>query len=83
MTEAYPQLHSFMADRRRRVDDTMLRLLPDGASPAPRLAEAMTYSALGGGKRIRPILVYAACELAGGTAEQADVPAAAIELLHT
>jgi farnesyl diphosphate synthase len=43
----------------------------------------MTYAALGGGKRIRPILVYAACELAGGTPEQADVPAAAIELLHT
>ena len=83
MTEAYPQLHAFMSDRRRRVEDTMLRLLPDGASPAPRLAEAMTYAALGGGKRIRPILVYAACELAGGTAEQADVPAAAIELLHT
>lgn len=83
MTEAYPQLQAFMTDRRRRVDDTMLRLLPDGASPAPRLAEAMTYAALGGGKRIRPILVYAACELAGGTAEQADVPAAAIELLHT
>ena len=69
MTEAYPQLQAFMTDRRRRVDDTMLRLLPDGASPAPRLAEAMTYAALGGGKRIRPILVYAACELAGGTAE--------------
>lgn len=83
MTEVYPQLQAFMADRRLRVEGTLLRRLPDGASPAPRLAEAMTYAALGGGKRIRPILVYAACELAGGTAEQADVPAAAIELLHT
>ena len=83
MTDAFARLQDFMATRRKRVDDTMLRLLPDGASPAPRLAEAMTYAALGGGKRIRPILVYAACELAGGSAEQADVPAAAIELLHT
>jgi len=83
MTEVYPQLQAFMADRRLRVEGTLLRRLPDGASPAPRLAEAMTYAALAGGKRIRPILVYAACELAGGTAEQADVPAAAIELLHT
>jgi geranylgeranyl pyrophosphate synthase len=83
MTEAFIRLQDFMATRRKRVDDTMLRLLPDGASPAPRLAEAMTYAALGGGKRIRPILVYAACELAGGSTEQADVPAAAIELLHT
>jgi farnesyl diphosphate synthase len=72
-----------MAARRRRVEDTMLRLLPNSSSAAPRLADAMTYAAMGGGKRIRPILVYAACELAGGTAEMADVAAAAIELLHT
>lgn len=76
-------LQSFMKELHRRVDSAMLRLLPNNTSPAPRLAEAMTYSALGGGKRIRPILAYAACELAGGSAEQADVVAAAIELLHT
>lgn len=72
-----------MQERCRRVDAAMLRLLPNHTSPAPRLAEAMTYAALGGGKRIRPILTYAACELAGGRAEQADVVATAIELLHT
>src|SRR5690554_1585057 len=76
-------LLDFMQERRRRVDATMLRLLPNHTSSAPRLAEAMTYAALGGGKRIRPILAYAACELAGGQSEQADVVAAAIELLHT
>ncbi|MEE4249055.1 MAG: farnesyl diphosphate synthase [Alcanivoracaceae bacterium] len=72
-----------MTSRQRRVESTMLRLLPNNSSAAPRLAEAMTYAAMGGGKRIRPILVYAACELAGGTPDQADVAAAAIELLHT
>src|SRR5690554_515061 len=77
------ELLDFMQERRRRVDATMLRLLPNHTSSAPRLAEAMTYAALGGGKRIRPILAYAACELAGGQSEQADVVAAAIELLHT
>ena len=44
MTEAYPHLQAFMADRRRRVDDTMLRLLPDGASPAPRALFATGHS---------------------------------------
>ena len=83
MSSNFDDLHSFMTARRRRVEDTMLRLLPNNTSAAPRLAEAMTYAAMGGGKRIRPILVYAACELAGGTVEQADVAAAAIELLHT
>ncbi|MDF1630516.1 MAG: polyprenyl synthetase family protein [Alcanivoracaceae bacterium] len=83
MSSNFEDLHDFMAARRRRVEDTMLRLLPNSSSAAPRLADAMTYAAMGGGKRIRPILVYAACELAGGTAEIADVAAAAIELLHT
>ncbi|MCC1497018.1 polyprenyl synthetase family protein [Alcanivorax sp. 1008] len=83
MSSNFEDLHDFMAARRRRVEETMLRLLPNSTSAAPRLADAMTYAAMGGGKRIRPILVYAACELAGGTAEMADVAAAAIELLHT
>ena len=42
----------------------------------------MRYAALGGGKRIRPLLVYGATALAGGTPEQADTPAAAVELIH-
>lgn len=83
MTSDHTGLKTFMADRRRRVDDALLKLLPDHRTPAPRLAEAMRYAVLGSGKRVRPILVYAACELAGGSPEQADVAAAAIELLHT
>lgn len=83
MSSEIKGLQGFMTSRRQRVEATMLRLLPNHTSAAPRLAEAMTYAAMGVGKRIRPILVYAACELAGGKAEQADVAAAAIELLHT
>jgi geranylgeranyl pyrophosphate synthase len=83
MASDFSDLSAFMADRRQRVEHTMQRLLPDQLCPASRLAEAMAYSALGGGKRIRPILVYAACELAGGEPGNADVAAAAIELLHT
>lgn len=71
-----------MTQGRARVEQTLLRELPDHRSPSARLADAMRYAATGGGKRIRPILVYAACELAGGDASQADIPAAAIELVH-
>lgn len=71
-----------MTQGRARVEQTLLRELPDHRSPSARLADAMRYAATGGGKRIRPILVYAACELAGGDAAQADIPAAAIELVH-
>ena len=47
------------------------------------LREAMRYSLLAGGKRLRPILCLAACELAGGQAEQAMPTAVALEMIHT
>ena len=51
--------------------------------PMPaNLREAIRYSALGPGKRMRPILVIRGCEAVGGTAEQALAPAAALELIH-
>ena len=43
----------------------------------------MRYSLLAGGKRVRPVLLLAACELLGGDLEQAKVPAAALEMIHT
>ncbi|CAM3708235.1 polyprenyl synthetase family protein [Parendozoicomonas haliclonae] len=48
-----------------------------------RIREAMAYSTLAGGKRVRPLLVLASCEALGGTAEQALPAACAIELIHT
>lgn len=47
------------------------------------LSEAMRYSLLAGGKRIRPILMIAFCEMSGGTAENALGAACGIEMLHT
>lgn len=47
------------------------------------VAEAMDYSLEAGGKRIRPVLVQAFCELFGGKAEDAASPASAIEMIHT
>jgi geranylgeranyl diphosphate synthase type II len=48
-----------------------------------RIYEAMRYSLLAGGKRLRPILCLAACELVGGTIDQALPTACALEMLHT
>ena len=47
------------------------------------LIEAMNYSLEAGGKRIRPVLVYAFCEALGGDYKKAAAPAAAIEMIHT
>jgi len=59
------------------------RRLLGAARPPPRLLEAMRYSLLAGGKRLRPVLVIAACEATGGAREDAWSAALAIEYLHT
>lgn len=47
------------------------------------LTDAMNYSLKAGGKRIRPVLVYAFCEALGGDYKRAAAPACAIEMIHT
>jgi farnesyl diphosphate synthase len=66
-------------ERQRRIEDVLDRALaPDGT----KLIEAMRYATLGGGKRMRPLLAYAAGELAGADAAIVDGPAAAVEMIH-
>ena len=48
-----------------------------------KIVEAMRYSLLAGGKRIRPVMCIAACEMFGGTEEQAMPTAVAIEMIHS
>ncbi len=52
-------------------------------APQEKLFESMRYSLLAGGKRIRPVMTQAFCELCGGTAEQALPFGAAVEMIHT
>ncbi|MCY3839423.1 MAG: geranyl transferase, partial [Gammaproteobacteria bacterium] len=56
----------------RRVDGVLARVLSKATSVPPRLADAMRYAVLGGGKRIRPRLVYASGRLAGAHTELLD-----------
>jgi geranylgeranyl pyrophosphate synthase len=72
-----------LASLRDRIEDALARHLPAGAALSPRLLEAMRYSTLAGGKRIRPLLVLAACSAGGGDASHAIVPACALEYVHT
>jgi len=64
-----------------RVDAYLAEWLAERPMPA-NLREAMTYAALGPGKRMRPTLVLRSAEAVGGRAEAALAPAAAIELIH-
>ncbi len=52
-------------------------------SPQKTVIDAMNYSLEAGGKRIRPVLVYAFCEALGGDYTRACAPACAIEMIHT
>ena len=65
------------------LTDRKLGELLQNPSIPPILSESMAYSVFSGGKRLRPSLCMAACELCGGRAEDALVPACALELIHT
>ncbi|MEP6678121.1 MAG: polyprenyl synthetase family protein [Betaproteobacteria bacterium] len=67
------------ADRQQRIGAVLERVLADEPG---RLGDAMRYATLGGGKRVRPLLAYAAGEVAGGDPANVDAPAAAVELIH-
>jgi len=65
-----------------RVEETLQRVLPAPEIAPQRLHQAMRYAVLGGGKRVRPLLTFAAGELAGADAERVRIAAAAVELIH-
>ncbi|MBK4730335.1 polyprenyl synthetase family protein [Oxynema sp. CENA135] len=74
-------LSTYLADRKARVDAALEASLP--VTYPEKIYEAMRYSLLAGGKRLRPILGLATCELAGGTVEMAMPTACALEMIHT
>lgn len=65
-----------------RVDAVLAELFEAPLNPLSRIYQAMRYSVAGGGKRIRPLLVYASCEALGGDLDRADGAACAVELIH-
>jgi farnesyl diphosphate synthase len=65
-----------------RVEQDLEQILPSLAIAPARLHEAMRYAVLGGGKRVRPLLAFAAGEVARARPESVGIAAAAVELVH-
>jgi farnesyl diphosphate synthase len=73
---------SWIAVRQSHFEAVLSELLPRAEIAPQRLHEAMRYAVLDGGKRVRPLLVFAAGELAGADASRLNIAAAAVELIH-
>jgi farnesyl diphosphate synthase len=71
-----------MASIQVRVESALARALPAADHEPRRLHAAMRYAVLGGGKRVRPLLVFAAGESTGAAPERLDAVACAVELVH-
>ncbi|MBT8147441.1 MAG: polyprenyl synthetase family protein [Gammaproteobacteria bacterium] len=75
-------LDQFLALCQQRVELELRQLLAVSDRQSGKLQEAMLYASLNGGKRVRPVLVYASALAAGCELQQADKAAAAVELVH-
>jgi geranylgeranyl diphosphate synthase, type II len=76
-------IERYMRERAAMVERALARAVTETDAAAGRLFEAMRYSLLAGGKRLRPVLALAACEGVGGALEAAMGFACAIEMIHT
>lgn len=68
---------------RKLFEEHLMDFIPDIDQKSITLYDSMRYSLTAGGKRIRPVLLMAACEFCGGKAEEALPYACAIEYIHT
>ena len=76
------EFRAWMAEVQTRVERALERALPAASQPPQRLHEAIRYAVLGGGKRIRPLLAFAAGEFTRAAPERLDAVACALEFLH-
>jgi len=76
-------LSDVLRERGERVRQALDRTLAATDEHSQRLYEAMRYMVLGGGKKLRPVLVLLAAEACGGSAEEAMPAACSIEMVHT
>src|ERR1700690_596131 len=73
---------AWMNARQARLQTVLAEALPGSGHGPKRLHDAMRYAVLGGGKRVRPLLAFAAGEAAGAAADRGEKAAAAVELIH-
>ncbi len=72
----------FVASARLRVDNYLDQVLPAAAASEKNLQAAIRYSVFNGGKRVRPVLAYAAAQAVGEITRSTDGVAAAVEMIH-
>src|ERR1017187_7937848 len=73
---------SWSCAHQKRFEDVLRSILPLADTSPQRLHAAMRYSVLDGGKRVRPLLAFAAGELVGAPLARVNLAAAAVELIH-
>jgi geranylgeranyl diphosphate synthase type II len=76
-------LDAYLKERAALIERALVQKVAESDGPSSRLFEAMRYSLLAGGKRLRPVLALAACEAVGGNIDAALGFACAIEMIHT
>ena len=74
-------LSAYLQERQASVEAALDRAIP--MTYPEKIYDAMRYSLLAGGKRLRPILCLATCEMGGGTIDMAMPTACALEMIHT
>ncbi len=79
---SHPALAQWMQETQAIVEHALEAVLPAADVIPTRLHEAMRYAVLGGGKRVRPLLVFAAGEAFGAPRARLERAAAAVELIH-
>ena len=76
-------LKAYLKEKIALVDAALERYLPTEDERPQNLHKAMRYSIFAGGKRVRPVLLLAACEAVGGAIDRAMPAACALEMIHT
>lgn len=76
-------INEYLSNRKELIDKTLFEYLKKSQNDSSKLHEAMSYSVMAGGKRLRPILCMASCEVSGGKKERTLPVACALEMIHT
>jgi len=82
VTTPDPGFAAWMGAIQARMEVVLSRVLPAAQVVPARLHQAMRYATLEGGKRVRPLLTFAAGEVTQARSERLDIAAAAVELIH-
>lgn len=77
-----PDFPAWAIAHQSRFEDVLSKLLPSAQLAPQHLHQAMRYAVLEGGKRVRPLLVFAAGELVGAELSHLNIAAAAVEMIH-